>query len=329
LDFHFKSPRKKTTSETSTKPIPTIEELWSSGVFPAQKRWLDVAHSVLFPNGDYTPADTQRLKKWHKDHAAHDKVAPKPEELQKKYMPIFSKYGGAYQFDIWVQRNKDKVTYDENDPQFLIIININTKKAYQYPLEQKSADSVKQALEKFWAQVPDCKTMISDQDASFLSEEVVDAFIKHHVKLSTTTDDDHHSLGIINRLMRTIRSMRGGSKPFSAEDMERTISYYNSTTHSATGFKPDEMSKRDERSFVRGKEEQASKVEPYNFKIGDFVRYLKPKKTLGKVRSTWTMSSFKIIEQKGRSYVIQEKDGSTDTVPGFQLAHVPSIERHP
>jgi hypothetical protein len=31
------------------------------------------------------------------------------------------------------------------------------------------------------------------------------------------------------------------------------------------------------------------------------------------------MVSYQIIQQKGRSYIIQAKDGSVDTVPGFQL----------
>jgi hypothetical protein len=59
------------------------------------------------------------------------------------------------------------------------------------------------------------------------------------------------------------------------------------------------------------------------------VRLLKHKPVLGKVRSNYTFESYKIIKQEGRQFVIQAEDGSTDTIPGFQLALIPSIERYP
>jgi hypothetical protein len=249
---------------------------------------------------------------------------PNAKSLKEKYLPIYSKQGGAYQFDIWDQKGKGQ-------PYFLIIINVNTKKAYQYSFQSKTAANVLKALEKFWSAVPECKTMVSDQDSAFLAQKVVDAFIERGIKLSTTTDNDHHSLGIINRLMRTLRDMRGGDHYFTTADMARQIAFYNGNKHTATRQAPDDMNESKERAFIEKKTVQASKAKGYDFTVGNFVRFMKPKPKIGKVRSNYTVESYKIIQRNGRSFVIQAKDGSTDTVPGFQLAIVlhKDLKRYP
>jgi integrase len=59
--------------------------------------------------------------------------------------------------------------------------------------------------------------------------------------------------------------------------------------------------------------------------------FLKPREKIGKVRSNYTVESYKIIQKNGRSFVIQAKDGTTDTVPGWQLAIVlhKDLKRYP
>jgi hypothetical protein len=188
---------------------------------------------------------------------------------------------------------------------------------------------VLEALKKFWKQVPDCRAMVSDQDASFLAEKVVDEFVKRKIKLTTTTDNDHHSLGIINRLMRTLRDLKGSREQyFTEEDMRRQVDFYNDNIHSATKEAPNDITKSEERAFIEKKTSQSSQARGYDFQVGDYVRFLKPLPKLGKIRENYTKDTYKIIQRNGRSFVIQAKDGSTDTVPGFQLAPVLHKDLH-
>jgi hypothetical protein len=286
----------------------------------------------------YSDISTAEAKKFFNERVQRDQRRPTPANLKEKYMPIFSKQGGAYQFDIWDQkgtkRKKNLKTGKwtiERRPYFLIVVNVNTKKAYQYPFATKTAANVLKALEKFWTAVPDCKAMVSDQDASFLAHQVVDAFIQRGIKLTTTTDNDHHSLGIINRLMRTLRDMRGGDRYFTEQDMARQIGFYNDNKHSATKEAPNDMDESKELEFISKKTEQASQAKGYDFTVGNYVRFLKPREKIGKVRSNYSVESYKIIQRNGRSFVIQAADGSTDTVPGWQLAIVlhKDLKRYP
>jgi hypothetical protein len=123
--------------------------------------------------------------------------------------------------------------------------------------------------------------------------------------------------------------MRGGSEPFTEEDMKNQIRFYNGRKHTVTGAVPNDITTEQEQSFISKQEAKAKKIEDYPFKEGDMVRLLKQKPVLGKVRENYTFESYKIIKRQGRQFVIEAEDGSTDTIPGFQLAHVPSVERYP
>jgi transposase InsO family protein len=310
-----------------------MDGLWEQSVWKNQANWVRQVHTY---NPKISEADARA---YFNKRRQKDIKMPTPANLKEKYKPIFSKQGGAYQFDIWDQKPLKKrvkirgkwKTVKEYRPYFLIVINVNTKKAYQYYMPTKSADDVLKALQSFWSKVHDCKVMVSDQDSAFLDQSVVNAFVEHGVKLSTTTDNDHHSLGIINRLMRTLRDLRGGDAFFTQSDMERQVRFYNNNIHSATGEAPNEMTKTKERKFIKHKTEEADAAKGYDFEIGSFVRFLKPREKIGKVRSNYTVESYKIIQKNGRSFVIQAKDGSTDTVPGWQLAQVfhKDLERYP
>jgi hypothetical protein len=301
-----------------------MEDVWAGSNYRTEKNWLQEIHNRI-ESGEMSKIPDNEIMAFFRQHEVHDLVAPKPATLIKKYMPTFAKDGGAYQFDIWVQKNQKGTSH----PQFLICINVNTKKAYAYPMQNKSAANVKRALHQFWRDAPNCKVMVSDQDSAFLAHDVIDTFLQNRIKLTTTTDENHHILGVINRLMRTLRDMRGGDHPFTAAQMAEQIKVYNGREHSTIRHAPNKMTEKLEQKFIKRQEKKAKKIESYPFKVDDMVRLLKPKPVLGKVRSNYTFESYKIIKDEGRQFVIQAEDGSTDTVPGFQLAHVPSVERYP
>jgi hypothetical protein len=92
------------------------------------------------------------------DHFLEARAVKKP---RKPFLPIFSKIPNAFQFD----------TFFTKSSQWLVFININTRKAYAYPMPDKSSKSVIAALEKFHEDVPEVKILESDQDSAYLSKE--------------------------------------------------------------------------------------------------------------------------------------------------------------
>jgi hypothetical protein len=80
------------------------------------------------------------------------------------------------------------------------------------------------------------------------------------------------------------------------------------------------MTKEQEQKYIHEKSIIADAVKGSNtFSVGEFVRILLPRPKIGKIRNNYSTVSYKIMQVKGRSYIIQAKDGSVDTVPGIQL----------
>ena len=94
---------------------------------------------------------------------AHDK---KYDRQTKMMLPIFSRHKNGYQMDTLVQTSK------ANPPYFLIIININSRKLYAYPMSSKNSTSVLSALHSFINEVKQVQSITSDQDSAYLDSKV-------------------------------------------------------------------------------------------------------------------------------------------------------------
>jgi hypothetical protein len=203
-----------------------------------------------------------------------------------------------------------------------MIINLNTKMGYAYNMKSKCAESVKTALTKFFTSVKGIKSMTSDEDAAYTSHTVVELFNQHHIQLFTTTDEDHHTLGVVNRFIRTIRDMvftLTKERQISVQNMKQAIDTYNHSLHKATGFRPIEMTEEQEQEFIQKKIAETAQVPGYDFKMGDRVQIVLAPKPLEKVRARLSLESYIIDGKEGRSYWVKAKDQSVDKVPGFRL----------
>ena len=79
-----------------------------------------------------------------------------------------------------------------------MLINVNTHKTFAYMMRGKEAQLAKAALYRFIKDEPNCTSILSDQYAAYLSNEVLGWMYKQNIKYTTTTDDNHNKLGIIN-----------------------------------------------------------------------------------------------------------------------------------
>jgi hypothetical protein len=196
-------------------------------------------------------------------------------------------------------------------------------------MAEKSSMYVGGALEAFWDDVKDVKTMTSDQDSSYCSMEIQQEFRKRKIKHITTYKNNHHILGIINRLMRTLRDLLGGdNRDFTNKEMQSKIAEYNNMVHTTTGVAPNKMNKKLEHEFIDKMTEKAKTAMSYNFKVGDWVRRIIDRELMKKRRTNVTFECYRVKRQEGSSFIIEAKDLTIEKVPGFKLVKVPSQDVH-
>ena len=246
-------------------------------------------------------------KEYLSSKVVHDQRIPPP-----KFMHIYSKIPHAFQMDTFI-----------DDPDYLMFININTRKAYAYEMSDKGAHEVLRSLNEFLKQEPECKVIESDEDTAYLSKTVLDFMREHDIIYTTTTDNNHNKLGIINRFMRTVRDMKSKEPNTSISDL---VNSYNDMPHRSLNYKsPNEFTNEDSRSGLCSANESEyiqkmnGQVNPYDFEPGDSVRIVLDKSPLTKHRTNLSKQSYKVDSKEGNQFVIRSSDGSVDTVPGYKL----------
>lgn len=274
--------------------------------------------------------DKNEAKQFLKKEVVHDQRKP-----VAKFIPIVSKEPGGYQMDTFINERK------AGGLNFLMFININTRKARAYPMQGKGTKQVLEALDKFVMDEPTCRSIESDEDPAYLANGVLDWMNDHEIEFSTTTDDNHNNLGIINRFMRTIRDMavkrgmmdrgywdklnKNGSvidknyvqKNFISEGgMQELIDSYNGAFHRSIGKAPNEFSLQDELDYIQSKQ---TTTNPYKFKPGDKVRIVVEKNRLGKNRFTVSPKAYTIESKEGNQFNVMAEDKSVGPYPGYRI----------
>ena len=150
-----------------------------------------------------------------------------------------------------------------------MFININTLKAYSYPLVGKGAKTIIDAFDKFQDDVKNIYSITSDQDLAYLSNEFLNLMKSKNIIYRTTEDNNHNVLGIINRFMRTIRDMIGENRFIGENEMKSLIETYNETPHKSLNNKaPNDIKLDDELKYIL----KMSKNNPYDYKPDNRVR---------------------------------------------------------
>ena len=268
----------------------------------------------------------------------------KQKERQAMMFPIYSRSSGCYQMDTFEQSdtlkelhrelkantrnqsNKKLIEFQKRvktdyPPYFLILIHVNTKKAYYVPMIHKDAATVKAAFEKYvLPNVPNIRQIVSDEDTAYTGNEMQALFKANNIKHITTRDYGKHILGTINRFMRTIRDMNGANRNISITRMHQLIERYNDQIHRTTKHKPNEMNEHDEKQFIMDQyqKEQAIKAATL-IPSNQPIRIALDKKLFEKRRLNFTQQGFEIERMDGKRYVIKDKDGQEVRVPRWKI----------
>ena len=203
-------------------------------------------------------------------------------------LPIYGRHQGSYQFDTLIQSKTAEPRY------FLIIININSRKLYAYPMNDKNTDSVHQALEDFVSKVKDVESMTSDQDHSYITDSMTNFFLSHHIDHQTTLANDHNRLGIINRAIKTLRDINN-ERDFTNQTMKKALNAYNNSIHSSTNKEPNEFTEVDEERYIENKTiETDLKSNMFNIPNNTYVRIMNPPQPMKKKRLNLSDGSYKV-----------------------------------
>ena len=228
-------------------------------------------------------------------------------------LPIFGRKPNSYQMDTLVQTNKANPRY------FLIIININSRKLFAYPMNSKDSSSVLSALKSFISEVQQIHSITSDQDAAYLKPEITNFMIDNHIDHQTTFTNDHNRLGIINRAIKTLRDINQ-ERDFTIQSMKRALHAYNNSIHSSTNKEPNDFTEEDEERYIENKSiETNMKANLYNLPNNTYVRIMNPPQPMKKKRLNLSDGSYKVAYKSGNKYVIKALDNTAAELPRYRL----------
>ena len=240
----------------------------------------------------------------------HDKKYTRQKEMM---LSIFGRKPGCYQIDTLVQSKGASPRY------FLIIININSRKLFAYPMNNKDSSSVLSTLKTFINESPQIHSITSDQDKAYLSPQVIKFMIDHKIDYQTTFTNDHNRLGIINRAIKTLRDINQ-ERDFTEQSMKKAINAYNNSIHSSTGKEPNEVSSTDEEHYIQRKiNETDEKANKFNLLKNTHVRIMNPPEPMKKKRMNLTNEAYKVEYKMGNKYVIKALDNTASEYPRYRL----------
>lgn len=215
----------------------------------------------------------------------------------------------------------------------LMVINAFSKFVWASPLKSKSAKDVTAAMEKI---------LINSSPKNLQTDRGKEFFNQNFRKLMQTFDINHYSTfsnmkaSIVERVNRTIKnkmwkrfSMQGNYRWLNI--LPEIVAEYNNTKHSVTGFKPKDVTKKNEKHLLSTVFNQIKTLGPSKFKVGDFVRISKYREMFSKgYLASWSNEIFVIKKVKvtnPATYILHDQKGE-EIQGGFYNEELQKV-KHP
>ena len=220
-----------------------------------------------------------------------------------------------------------------NEPRYWhVFVGVNTRYLDAYPMKGKADRDVRQSLTWFINKYHPEK-LTSDDESAFTSKMTCDLCTNNDVKLAIVQDKNHSSLGVVDRVIRTLRDMNIPKRyseqssdkqfhTFSIEKMNRLKDEYNNKYNSSIQCSPNEMNQdvKKEIEFITRLQKHRNAqhhIKDYKLIVGTYVRFRVDKLPLTKHR--FTFESYKVSGKEGSNYILTAADGTTITKPRFKL----------
>ena len=215
-----------------------------------------------------------------------------------------------------------------------VFVGVNTRYLDVHALNGKSNDDVRESLTWFINKYHPEK-LTSDQEPAFTSKATCKLCSDNNVKIFVITDKQHSSLGVIDRVIRTLRDMNTPKHPheqshhpqfnhFSEPKMRRLVNQYNNKYNSTLRCTPKEMheNRNLEAKFIMRNQKYKHVqrgIKDFTLKQGEYVRYRMPNDPLTKHRYRYSPESYKVAGRERAMYIIQAADGTSLLMPRWKL----------
>jgi hypothetical protein len=210
----------------------------------------------------------------------------------------------------------------ENFRNVLLIVDIQSRKAWAYVISSTSGETILKAYKKFESEVNIINAIEGDNQFSFKAFQ--DYNNEKNIRLDTSIAKEEHisshgnKLGIIDRLVRTLkemiekyRSVVSKQTSFS-EIIDKIINTYNKQPHRTIKSTPNEMfndvSKQNFNN-EKDKEYNRNKLKDNNISIGSEARILESKGKLEKGSQKYSIDLYKLVGREGNRFIVQDSEG--------------------
>jgi hypothetical protein len=210
----------------------------------------------------------------------------------------------------------------ENFKNVLLIVDIQSRKAWAYVISSTSGENILKAYKKFESEVDIINAIEGDNQFSFKAFQ--DYNNEKNIRLDTSIAKEEHisshgnKLGIIDRLVRTLkemiekyRSVVSKQTSFS-EIIDKIINTYNKQPHRTIKSTPNEMfndvSKQNFNN-EKDKEYNRNKLKDNNISIGSEARILESKGKLEKGSQKYSIDLYKLVGREGNRFIVQDSEG--------------------
>ena len=217
-------------------------------------------------------------------------------------------------------------TYNDGYTYILLCIDALSKFAFAEPIYDKTAKSVRDALEKIFKRSPDQPVVVqTDKGKKFIGSVTQQALKARNIIFRTTKNDVKAS--IVERFIRTLKEKLWKYFYFKrtlryVDFLDKIISAYNNTIHSGTKMAPAAVTFENAGEARRNllKRYQTRRKKRCKYKVGDLVRISEEKKIFGKqYEGGWTIELFEItrVSEARNPVVYYLRDMQRDPIDTF------------
>lgn len=274
-----------------------------------------------------------------------DIIAQRPKDKKvghQKHLMLncFASHLNAWMTDL--MENQKEYYEARRGPRFwMIFIHINSKFARAYPTDAKSAAALSSILDQFFRdEHGKVSSLTHDEEGGLCSESVRKKCKDKKVNQRIIEEQQHSSLSVIDRFIRTLRDMNQPSEKskkmsfnteyrnFSVAKMRKLISLYNKTRHDAHGYTPEEMhgDEKKEVAYIASRmkiKHKIQKQEGWALLPHVWVRILLAKNSRKKRRSRLSRERYEITGKNGNLWICEAENGDSINVPRWRLIIVP------
>jgi DNA-binding MltR family transcriptional regulator len=209
----------------------------------------------------------------------------------------------------------------ESFKNILLIVDIQSRKAWAYLLSKGTGENILIAYKKFIDEVGQINSVEGDNQFSY--KGFVEYNNDKNIRVDTSIARDEHisqgnKLGILDRLVRTLKEMIGkyrtiiGKQGAFSDILDKVIYTYNNQVHRIIKATPNDMFKNiDKQNFNFEKDKQYNRniISKSNISIGAEARILESKGQLEKGSQKFSVDLYKLVGREGNRFMVENSDG--------------------